>query len=172
MNKETKLIQSTCSECGSDKVRAKSLCGACYSRSYRKTPKGMEKLKSYNDTKGKEARIRFLAKKPPKPPKPPKKTCGCGVLSVAKGLCFNCYQRDYQRKKNGYKKVRSHKNKSFKKDFNFKSVCSNIKDGLSISDAIKAEGLNSRSFYGSITEIQKIELRALKSIYCNKYPTR
>jgi len=80
--------QPLCVECGKSSVIARGLCSTCYSRNYRKTPKG------------KEAQARYLAKQPPKPPKPRKVKpfCECGEMSVVKGYCRRCYYKRYRLK--------------------------------------------------------------------------
>lgn len=150
-----------CSECGKKSVFCKSLCQACYSRKKRSTPEGKLKTKLYNKTKGKEAVARYRAKKPPKPPKEIK-ICECGEIAVVKGLCFRCYQKYYQRYRNGS----SERKKRSYSDFNktFESVLSYAEEGIAIIYACSMLGISSSVLYKKITRNQKIELTAFKAI--------
>jgi hypothetical protein len=153
------LKNEPCYECSKIGVICKGLCKACYSKMRRNTPQGKEASKLYNATKGKEAVKRYLSKKPPKPPKPPKEKCECGKISLAKGLCRNCYQKNYFRKKNGF--VRKGKSKFNIDDF-FDKILEQVKNGMNISTACKLYNIDSTYLYKSMTTAQKSELISYK----------
>ena len=154
------LKQELCLECSKIGVFCKGLCQACYSKKQRNTPEGKLKMKLYNDTKGVEARQKYLAKKPPKPPKE-NINCECGKIAVTKGLCFTCYQKYYQRKKHGWTQ-RPKTDYTKKVDYNL--VLNLVKNGLTIQFACNKAKINRGLFYKVITKQQKAELRAYKSI--------
>jgi hypothetical protein len=161
MKKEKKQL---CSECGKES-RCKGLCGSCYYKQYRMTPKGKEQMKLYNETKGKEARERYIVKnRKDKSPKPPKVKCECGQMSVTKGYCVKCYQKYYQRKKNGFKGGKRGGKSKYNSDDMFKKVLSEVKRGSTIRKACKNADIDNSTFYRIINSAQKAELRAYKSI--------
>jgi hypothetical protein len=153
-----KLKQEPCSECSKIGTCCKKLCQACYSKRQRNTPSGKLKLKLYNATKGVEAQKRYLAKKPQRPPKE-NTNCECGKVATLKGFCRNCYQKNYWYTKYGG-------TPRLKKDYNqvYNLVLKLVKSGLTITDACKKSKIERRTFYKTITEQQKLELRAYKSI--------
>jgi hypothetical protein len=155
-----KLKQDPCLGCSKIGTHAKGLCQACYSKRQRNTPNGKLKMKLYNDTKGVEARQRYLAKKPQKPPKK-NINCECGKVAILKGFCRNCYQKNYWRTKNGYVE-RPKKDYAKKVDYNL--VLNLVKSGLTIQDACKKSKIERSTFYRAITKQEKTELRAYKSI--------
>jgi hypothetical protein len=155
-----KLKQEPCLECSKIGTHSKSLCQACYSKRQRNTPSGKLKMKLYNDTKGVEARQRYLAKKPKKPPKE-NINCECGKVSILKGFCRNCYQKNYWYTKHGGK-PRQKIDYAKKVDYNL--VLNLVKNGLTIRDACKKSKIERTTFYRVITKQQKLELIAYKSI--------
>ncbi|MCK5614207.1 hypothetical protein KAR91_70735 [Candidatus Pacearchaeota archaeon] len=150
-----------CSECGKIGVFCTGLCQACYSKKQRNTPEGKLKTKLYNKTKGKEAVARYRAKKPPKPPKEIK-ICECGEIATVKGLCFRCYQKYYQRKRNGFSESKKIRDSDFNKIF--ESILSDVEKGVTITYACSRLGISSSFLYKTITERQKTELSAYKAI--------
>jgi hypothetical protein len=105
MRPKTDLSNVPCSNCGNLGIYCKGLCKNCYTKAYRSTPKGKEGLKNYNLIKGKEAVKRFKDKQPKK--EKFSLICKCGKIAMAKGLCFNCYHRSYERKRDK-SKVKAH----------------------------------------------------------------
>jgi len=153
-----KLKQEPCLECSKIGIHCKNLCQACYLKKQRSTPSGKLKLKLYNATKGAEARQRYLAKKPKKPPKE-NINCECGKAAKLKGFCRNCYQKNYWYTKHGG-------TPRIKKDYNqvYNLVLKLVESGLTITDACKTLKIERSTFYRAITEQQKLELIAYKSI--------
>jgi hypothetical protein len=159
-----KLKQEPCLECSKIGTYCKKLCQACYSKKQRSTPIGKLKMKLYNDTKGVEARQRYLAKKPQKPLKE-EINCECGKVAILKGFCRNCYHKNYWRIRNGW--VENPKTGYKKVDYNkvdYNLVLNLVKKGLTITDACKKSKIERSTFYRTITEQQKLELRAYKFI--------
>jgi hypothetical protein len=158
--KTRKLNQKKCSECDKIGVWAKGLCQAHYSKMRRQTPEGAEGLRKYNETKGKLAQQRYLSKKPKKEPIE-QKICECGKLSIAKGLCRNCYQNKRFNKNYTYKPKE-------KKVIDFtpfyKKVLNEVKKGNTIETACKNTNINRGLFYRKITAIQKKEINSYKLI--------
>lgn len=154
-----KLKQEPCLECSKIGTYCKKLCQACYSKKQRSTPSGKLKMKLYNDTKGVEARQRYLAKKNPNKKPKYNLNCECGKVAIIKGFCRNCYQKNYW-----YTKYEG--SPRIKKDYNqvYHLVLNLVKDGLTISDACKKSKIERGTFYRTITEQQKLELRAYKYI--------
>lgn len=153
-----KLKQEPCIECSKIGTHCKQLCQACYSKKQRSTPSGKLRMKLYNDTKGVEARKKYLAKNPQRPPKE-NINCECGKVAKLKGFCRNCYQKNYWYTKYGG-------TPRLKKDYNqaYNLVLKLVKIGLTITDACKKSKIERSTFYKAITEQQKLELRAYKSI--------
>lgn len=153
-----KLKQEPCLECSKIGTYCKKLCQACYSKKLRSTPSGKLKLKLYNATKGVEARQRYLAKKPKKKPKY-NINCECGKAATLKGFCRNCYQKNYWYTKYGG-------SPRIKKDYNqvYNLVLKLVNGGLTITEACKKSKIERSTFYRTITEQQKLELKSYKSI--------
>lgn len=169
-NSNSKIIrkQGKCLECEKTKgIWAKGLCQACYSKMRRQIPEVKLKLKLHNDTKGKEARKKYLEKQPKKQPKKEPKlkvvlACKCGKKSIAKGLCRNCYQN-----KRYVKDCTRIKKEKITIDYidTYKKVLQNVKKGMTIQRACNCIGIKSTAtFYKNITETQKTELRSYKAI--------
>jgi len=156
------VMRRFCSECEKPNVFCKGMCQACYSKMQRNTDKGKERMKAYNLSAGKEAQRRFSERnKALKPPKPPKPNCECGKKSVVKGYCFTCYQKYYQRKKNGWKEGTDKKNKP-DSSLIFNSVLLEVKKGFTIERACKNAKVQRSTLYRVISPIQKAELNAYK----------
>lgn len=155
-----KIKNTACLECGKEGVHSKGMCQSCYSKAYRNTKIGKEKMNIYNATKGKEAQKRYRQKINHKKPakRPTEKFCICGDKSVVKGFCFTCYHREYKRKKFGYKERKP------KKEFDFNEVLNFVKSGYTIRDASSKCNINTGRLYKEITELQKQELRLWKAI--------
>lgn len=151
--------QRFCSECEKPNVFCKGMCQACYSKMRRKTDKGKERMKAYNLSAGKEAQRRYRERK--KALKPPKPNCECGKKSVVKGYCYTCYQKYYQRKKNGWKEGTDRKNKP-DSSLIFNSVLLEVKKGFTIERACKNAKVTRSTLYRVISPIQKAELNAYK----------
>jgi hypothetical protein len=162
------MILKLCIECKNKSSRCKNLCGTCYSKMYRKTDKGKEATKRYNDNGGVEARRKFMEKinanKPTKSYRSrqtPKIDCECGKPSVSKSLCNTCYQRLYQSKIRGLAQGTRQGKIDSTKIFN--DVLFYVKKGFTILNACKKVGYTSSSnLYRLISPIQKAELRAYK----------
>ena len=156
------LINNFCNECKNTNVFCKGLCKSCYVKAYRKTEKGKEYLINYNLIRGKAATKRFTEKrKLDKPAKIPKENCLCGVISIAKGFCKACYQKERN------KKIGIASNRRLYKAINhnvFKEVLSFVKLGITIQKACKLSNINCSSLYKGMTENQKNELSAYKAI--------
>jgi hypothetical protein len=159
-----------CSQCSKIKVFCKGLCQACYSKKLRNTPSGKIKMKLYNDTKGKEARKRWIESQPPKPPKEPKinspkPDCECGAKSEIKGFCYKCYHKYYQRKRYNLNAriKKSDKIKLFNNKI-FIEIVNHVKSGMSIREACKIVNIGSSSLYRQMSDIQKRELLVCKLI--------
>jgi len=153
-----KLKNGNCIECNRVGIYCKNLCQACYSKMQRKTPEGKIRTKKYNDTKGREAIKRYLAKKPPKPPKPPKANCECGNISEIKNYCFKCYHKYYQRNNPKLRKPRE------KKDYSviFDMVLKSVKKGFTIRESCDLNKITRSTLYRVITKKQKQELISTK----------
>jgi DNA invertase Pin-like site-specific DNA recombinase len=77
-----------------------------------------------------------------------------------KGFCRNCYQKNYWYTKHGGKpRIKTDYNKV---DYNL--VLNLVENGLTITDACKTSKIERSTFYRAITEQQKLELIAYKSI--------
>jgi len=152
-----------CSGCNKQDVFCKGMCQACYSKMQRNTEKGKERTKAYNLTAGKEAQRKFRERiRDSKPEKPLKVNCKCGKISVSKNLCMTCYQRFYQRKKNGWQEgARKNKHDS---QVIFKKVLDGVKKGFTIQTACKWANVNRGTLYRLISTVQKDELYIYKKI--------
>jgi len=156
------VMRRFCSECEKPYVYCKGMCQACYSKMQRNTEKGKERMKAYNLSAGKEAQRKFRERnRANKPPKPPKQKCECGKPSVSKNLCMTCYQKYYQRKKNGWKEGKDRKNKP-DVSLIFNAVLSEVKKGFTIEKACKKANVHRSTLYRVISPIQKTELNAYK----------
>lgn len=150
-----------CSCC--DKKKAKyinGMCKACYSKAWRNTNDGKEKTNAYNRSQSaKDAQKRYREKKKlEKPPKPPKPNCECGKTAFVKGLCKSCYAKYVYLKTGGYKKPK------LEMDIVFKVVLGYVKKGFTIQESCKIANIDTSVFYRSISENQKVELKACKMI--------
>jgi hypothetical protein len=156
------VMSMCCSECKKPNIFCKGMCQACYSKMQRNTEKGKERMKAYNLTAGKEAQRKFRERnKVAKPPKTPKQNCECGKLSVCRGLCMNCYQKYYQRKKKGWKQGIDKKSEYYI-SLIFDSVLTEVKKGFTIEIACKNANVNRSTLYRIISPIQKATLNAYK----------
>lgn len=156
------VMRRFCSECEKPNVFCKGMCQACYSKMQRNTEKGKERMKAYNSSAGKEAQRKFRERnKVNKPPKPPKQKCECGKPSVSKSLCMTCYQKYYQRKKNGWKEGSDRKNKP-DVSLIFNAVLNEVKKGFTVEMACKKANVHRSTLYRVISPIQKAELNAYK----------
>jgi hypothetical protein len=166
------IVGIICSQCDKPNIHCKGMCNACYSKMYRNTEKGKERMRAYNLSAGKDAQKRYRERnKANKPPKPPKKNCECGKISEVKDYCFNCYQKYYQRKRNGFKGNKRNKregverNKKVDISFLYNKVLTEVKKGCTILNACKKAGFESTSsLYQLMSPIQKAELRAYKAV--------
>jgi DNA-binding protein len=156
MKKGIKAKDRQCIKCNKIGVLAKELCTACYSKHQRNTPKGKIALQLYRQTKGKLATQRYLNKKRPKPPKEIK-LCECGNKTVAKGLCRNCYQKEYAKKYTIKKWITDYSE-------TYKKVLDQVMLGNTISKACDLVKIQRNTFYKNITPIQKKEINSYKSI--------
>lgn len=182
INDAKNVVKLICKNDGCERVaRTKGICQACLSKHYRNTPKGKLYTKLYNDGKGRENNKRYLAKKnllkPVKIPNPPKeiKPCECGEKSIAKGYCYKCYQKYYQRKKNENQPKKIYQRKPRKKIFldNIKSVGFDdvlllLQYGFTIKKSCEKLHLSYSDFYNNISKEQKIELKEKEIFYSEK----
>ena len=147
--------EKVCSVCGKPEMLSKGLSDACYRRQLRQKPEVKAKIKSYNATGGKLAQQKYRAgKRSEKSPKSPKevKICGCGKLAIVKGFCKKCYQRQYI------------KIKQIDIGRAYEDVLGWVKKGLTIRESCKKLGIDSRIFYQNVSEKQRLELSAFKTI--------
>lgn len=151
---------------------AKGLCRGCYSREHRKTESGNAAMKRYNNGKGVDAAKRYREKnrenKPPKAPRVPKAQkpiCSCGDVSVAKGLCRKCYNKQRWQsiaKKSG---VKPRETKTITDIAALhEDLIKLVKSGMTIEAACKDKGVSRSVIYKRMTVEQKIELASWKAV--------
>jgi len=156
-----------CSKCRSTGTRCKGLCNSCYHKELRSTDKGKKYLKFYNQTKGKDARKRYLDKLPKKAKveKTPK-MCNCGQLSMSKGMCHKCYHKNYARQKTKEKGIVIKERKKIDSKINILDIYNKVllllEKGFNISKALNKIDFDRASFYRRISDEQKKELLACK----------
>lgn len=166
-----KIKQEKCLVCGKIGVYCKGLCQACYSKRQRETPNGKLKQQIYNTTKGRAATKRFRDKQPKKERKLRERKikietlCSCGKIAVVKGVCFNCYQRAYQRLKYNYKpREKKEKKQKLFDSVIFYDILDMVKRGSAICHALKKKNIDRGYFYKNCSAEQKRELKISKLI--------
>jgi len=159
-----KLKENPCSRCGKIGIFCKEMCQACYSKMQRNTPEGIERTKKYNETKQKEAQKRYRLKHKIVKPKKEKTLCECNNIAVVKGMCRNCYQASYIRKKypNRKKYGINIKDKNFDEIYN--KVLELVKNGFTIDKSLKITNIYRGTFYKKINLEQKKELIFYKEL--------
>lgn len=91
--------------------------------------------------------------------------CRCGKQSVLKQLCYNCYHKNYQRKKRNYVEGDREVKQKEKADIVFMKVLDEVKKGFTIERACKIQNISRSTLYRIISDIQKSELRAYKILW-------